>query len=116
MTYWKSQEYAIRDRFRKYFPDDELERVPGSGAGQLIKGDVAGKHDRFPFFIDNKSTRAKASITIKKDDLTKARKQAGKKIPLQTFRFFRDDTVYVIMDLDDMLEMASRVPRDHYDR
>ena len=107
MTYWKNQEYAIRDRFRKVFPDDELERVPGSGAGNLIKGDVASKQDRFPFFIDNKSTQAKKSITIKKDDLVKARKQAGGKIPLQTFRFFRDDTVYVIMDLDDMLELAA---------
>lgn len=109
MTYWKQQEYRIRDLVRKYFPELGIERVPGSGAANLTKGDIADNQSKLPLHLDNKSTIAVKSITVEREELEKIAKQAGTKIPVMTLTFKGHSQIYAVIKLDDLLELSSMV-------
>lgn len=80
----------------------DAEPIPFSGAGKELKGDVhaiMGKHD---LFIECKKTRAKHTITIKREDLEKAAKQAlPHQLPILVFGYSMSK-LYAIIPLEDL--------------
>tara|TARA_Y100000296_G_C5026884_1_gene182720 strand:+ start:165 stop:578 length:414 start_codon:yes stop_codon:yes gene_type:complete len=107
--YSKAQEYRLRDIVRRYFPFiPGIERNPLSGAARLMKGDIADGKDMLPVHLDHKSTRGRNSITIHREDIEKTYEQGeGKPFKAMTFNFFKDDKVYAIVRVDDILRLIA---------
>lgn len=99
--YSKSQEYRLRDFFRKRGLN--AERVPLSGAG-LEKGDVSVEDGLI--LVDTKSTIGVKSISIKREDLEKIQKDAGEEnLGLITFTYKSQREIYVVLPLSKFLDL-----------
>ena len=101
--YAKSQEYRIRDIFKKL--EVEAERVPLSGACAAIgKGDVSVEGGTV--LVDHKSTRGKDSIRIKREDLEKIQHDAGtSNLGILTLSFLSCRETYAVVNLKDLIEI-----------
>ncbi len=98
--YSKSQEYRIRDRFRKQ--GLKAERVILSGACHKIgKGDVNVEDGKV--IVDHKSTTGQKMITIHKADLEKIEEQSEDGLGVLTFSYYNSSTVYSVVPLDELI-------------
>lgn len=101
MKAWKKLEYRVRDLLRTLGLN--AERVPVSGAANIMKGDVVTPE----YLVECKYTRGKRYFTIQREWLVKLVEDAREahKLPVLVFAFASSHELYAIIPLREWLRL-----------